>query len=537
MQIDNRGGRFQSGFPRASALLSVVEPGRTRPLSNSLQRGALTAALLAGVWLGACDRGRTRAKPGPAARDCAIPSCEPVGHDSAFAIRTRGEIAALHPDVTLSEWLRDHVRDTAQVFSYSLRDPTHDDWCARATLEDTLPGGATVLRRAYFYAPTAPTDPALPPVAEAAKIASSRCVLGALWIETPLPHAEPSQLTANRFIADMSKQYGVAGAPDNHLVLGGSAWWRPFVAWRSDSITILGAWDHPQAVHPAERLLAIALLPRSTLGRRDRSESDSADDWAIELAERAAHLSGMSPADVDRLLAVLRIEKGERGEDSASVETWRPRLLATLRQWLAEAHRRSGQERGAALLAADFVLEVPWFVAADSATRIQLESLGAQFVYDRLGGAHTYTHSLLREAVVFAGAGPVRDLALLSQIDRGFDDSGMCSAGGEEFRRVIAEGEPLLARLDDVRDRARVHFLLGDAYADIVGLADGISEYAEAEKYRGEAEAARARSIEHYQQGLSLDRMSSRARAAREQARRLAAGLPPLALRFYCVYD
>lgn len=503
-------------------------------MASRLAHSGLTVSLLAGVWLGACEE-RAHPKPGPAVRNCAIPSCEPVGRDSAFAVRARSEIAALLPDVTLNEWLRDHLRDTAQLFSSILHDPTHDDWCARATLEDTLPGGARLLRRAYFYLPGARPDSSLPPGGEA-KLAPQPCVLGAVWIETPLPHAEPSQLTANRLVANFSTQYGAAASPDDDLHFSGSAYWRPFLAWRKGALVVLGAWDRPPSVQPVERLLAIALLPNATLGRGPRQLGGDRDDWRFDLAERATHLSGAPPAEITRMLALIQLVSSEERVDSAGAGSVRLQLVSTLRDWLRGTPQRPAADRAAALLAADLVLQVPWAAAGDSVSRGQLESLGARFVYDRLGG-YMYTHALEQAALAADGEGQVSKLALLSRLYRGFDDTGMCSAGEEEFRRVIAEGEPLLARLDDGRDRARLHFLLGDAYADIVGLADGISDYAEPEKYRGEAETARARSIEHYRQGFSLDRGSSQARAAWQQAWRLTAGLPPLDLRFFCVYD
>src|SRR2546430_9991065 len=75
--------------------------------------------------------------------------------------------------------------------------------------------------------------------------------------------------------------------------------------------------------------------------------------------------------------------------------------------------------------------------------------------------------------------------------------------------------------------RAQLHFALGDAYADSVGMAGQVDV---GEMYRTnvrDAPTARSKAIDHYRAGLAIDRTSPQARAAWSKAWRLLAGPPP----------
>jgi hypothetical protein len=69
------------------------------------------------------------------------------------------------------------------------------------------------------------------------------------------------------------------------------------------------------------------------------------------------------------------------------------------------------------------------------------------------------------KAKALAPPGPAADEVLLLQMERGFDETGMCSAGPEEFARVIQQGESLLAgaRALPTSTLSSLHFMVGDA--------------------------------------------------------------------------
>jgi hypothetical protein len=169
-----------------------------------------------------------------------------------------------------------------------------------------------------------------------------------------------------------------------------------------------------------------------------------------------------------------------------------------------------------------------------------MKSLGADYVHNELAGADVYTHGLLEKAKAVAPPGPSADEVLLFQMERGFDETGMCSAGVEEFSQVIRQGEALLAggRSLPSSTLSSLHFMVGDAYGTIVWLAKTTErEYHDPEKYRQMAESARAKALEHYRAAFTLERGTARAQRAWKEAWRLAAGLPPTYGRYFWVYD
>jgi hypothetical protein len=195
-----------------------------------------------------------------------------------------------------------------------------------------------------------------------------------------------------------------------------------------------------------------------------------------------------------------------------------------------------------ALLTADRVLDFLDHngVLMEAPAWAQVKDLGINYVHNELAGSDVYTHGLLKKAKALAPSGYVADEVLLLEMERGFDETGMCSAGPEEFTQVIQQGESLLAgaRALPLSTLSSLHFMVGDAYATIVWLATTAdTEYHDPKKYQPEAESARVEALEHYRSALSLERGTARARRAWKQPWRLAARLPPTTERYYCVYD
>jgi hypothetical protein len=163
---------------------------------------------------------------------------------------------------------------------------------------------------------------------------------------------------------------------------------------------------------------------------------------------------------------------------------------------------------------------------------------GATFVHHPVADAYHYAHSFLREALESTPPGSWRDLALLREMEIGFDFSGTCEAGDFPFERVIAMGEPLIGRNGDPEVLATARFMVADAYATIVALASGAGgDHADPAPHRDRARVAREKAIAHYRAGLALDRSSDRARSAWATAWRLMAGLAPSDATYLCVHD
>jgi len=114
----------------------------------------------------------------------------------------------------------------------------------------------------------------------------------------------------------------------------------------------------------------------------------------------------------------------------------------------------------------------------------------------------------------------------------GFMARSSCDLSGPDdpSRRVILQGEKLLTKGLEAPIVAQVHFMVGDAYSDFVALArQGLNAQGASDpnKFRGEAEADRAKALEHYRAGLAVDNASQNAQDAWRQAWRLLAGIQP----------
>jgi len=111
-----------------------------------------------------------------------------------------------------------------------------------------------------------------------------------------------------------------------------------------------------------------------------------------------------------------------------------------------------------------------------------------------------------------------------------------CANGSDQFREVIRRGGEFLREHRSADVEARVHFMIGDAYRDIVALAAGLrgDNYADPNDYKPEAADARTKAIASYRAGLALDDKSEVSKIARQHLRSLEAGEAPRNMRFYC---
>ncbi|HYL21194.1 MAG TPA: hypothetical protein VEU74_05510 [Gemmatimonadales bacterium] len=462
------------------------------------------------------------------------------------------ELGALQAGGTPADWLRTHPADSFAIFAPARDRDNNRPWCARASARDTLPGGEPVVRRAYFYPPAPPSSLELPAESAGPDLVRRECLLAAIWIESPVSDTSAGRARAEAIRAAMGRLYGpVRPGPDaitprplpeslqkavarfggfESLRLGvsffGSAGWRTLGRWEADSATIVSAFDAGLGPTAPRRVLGIAFFPRSGFVRPPEVVSDLDDDPAADTRfSAAARRAGLDARATAAMLAL----PSSHAPDSVH--------LAALRTWLAAARGLDSAHRAAALFVADGAAP-PGFERKDSAALVPFQALGFEFVFSELDGGYNYTHNLLEHALRLDPDGPIGEMVRLYKVHRGFNLNGMCGGGGDAFRKVIAEGEALLAGAKDPGLQAELHFLIGDGYADIVALAAGEGdEYADTTAYAPEAAQARRNAIAQYRAGLGLDRRSAKARSSWLEAWRLMAGLPPTTTHFFCVYD
>jgi hypothetical protein len=465
-----------------------------------------------------------------------------------FPGRVVAELSALRQGVTPAEWLRNHPGDSLSPFTISEGNEKAGSWCIRASRRDSLADGSAIVRNAYFYPPSAPAPLELPPDGDARDIAAHACILGVVWVETPQSDSASGRQLAERTRETLTREYGKVTTADTDFFarlpitdsqknvlrtspryeterLGisffGSAYWHAPGRWKRGSVTVVSAFDAGSRYLSDPRVLAFAHLPNAQLEREV-----SFDDSTPELDEAliaAGKLTQLDSIVVRDFLAL----RGEQAEDSERI--------AALGRWLAMAANLKSDQHAAALFVADGV--VPERLDEDdSVTSHAYADLGVKFVRSELAGSNNYTHGLLEGALRLDPNGPIGEMATIELLDRGFDLTGMCGGGG--FDQVIKVGEPFVGRLTTPGAKARVLFLLGDAYADIVALAAGAGQdYVDSSDFSARAPSARRKAIAYYRQGLALDRVSAKAGAAWLEGWRLLAGLPPSRTRFFCVYD
>jgi len=215
-------------------------------------------------------------------------------------------------------------------------------------------------------------------------------------------------------------------------------------------------------------------------------------------------------------------------------------------QFLDQAEKASVAQQPAMLLAADFMLQALW---CPSAQKIQCDQLRDQFVkhelslaYSELGGGSYYQHDLLWRVWKHFPETDWGERAFVLLLDFGWDTSGTCAQGTDQFRVVIRQGESFLQQRPNSPYREFVIHLVGQAYATRWSLSNeptsAMADYVDPKLYKEGSEQARLKAIESFVQIL---RLSPRTLLG-EHARQILPTLRQQRLsedgyRFLCVYD
>ncbi len=540
----------------------IRDEGFCRDLREDLRRSGesvqrrdvkgATAALLA-------FRARLDARRGPQpVRDNAywllVPNVEQLARNAAtaawqdpfppFAVR---ELADFQTGVTVADWLRTHPTDTLSTVPQWIRDGD-EDWCARAGSVRRLPDSSRSVRYAYFYVPALTGHSTVPTVTNPEAIAR-RCVLGAIWVEAGVATGHDAQRNAALTGDALTAIYGgtaLSWSPRHHFPLGGLSVWNVKARARTDSTVILSASEDP-FIGFGQRTMALAFAPLSRVGPLGEESVGERYQREAALVGQAAVLTGLDRPRIAPLLSLLaQAESALANLTHPDRAALRATAVVTFRDWLTAARTLPPSPRAAALLAADHLLATRavqnyfHLDAEDSIPgRVPLEALGAEFDHEYYDDEYVYAHTWLNQALRMDPDGWAGAMAFTALIEVGFDTTGSCAAGQDPFQQVIDRGEAYLPKLTDSSLAARVHFVVGDAYAEIVGLAAGMGDYdyGDPTSFRPRAEAARVKALEHYRAGLAFERGTPAAAGAWRTSWRLAAGLPPVKLRFLCIND
>ena len=506
---------------------------------------------------------------------------------TAFAALAEYEVAQVRDNFSLDRWraLPEAEEGWAETPKKELQ-PT--DWprkeCTSYVKKDALPSGAQVVSALYFYPPAAPT-PAVFPSMQGQELIGT-CVLAVVRIKAApslsdfdatmvreAQGAKFSQQITPVLEKKLSGKYGEnVGTKYDPFWGTGRARVTDAARWIQNAEIISGydtkglTMPNEDELMPAPYVFVQARLPLVELadgtGRAQDEPSKEAEQFrhAVSLAGVEAALSQrmQSLYDLDvqtanglqnRLakMCEVRCPETQTRLPQPSGDDWRKPLVPVLQDWFAALKNADSAHRAAGLVAADFLLKAFGSVGpfghlggikqskpADDRLRADLEQVGATFDRAFGDGSYYYKGNWVDEARQLAQDTEAGRLALLIWMSRGDG----CNAGGTEFfRTVISQGDALLQKKVDPATAAQVHFMMGDAYADMVFLAEGPDPNGDYASVKiDEPAVSRTKALEHYRAGMEIDGTSTDAKDAWRQAWKLSAGLLPNA-RYVCFGD
>ncbi len=175
---------------------------------------------------------------------------------------------------------------------------------------------------------------------------------------------------------------------------------------------------------------------------------------------------------------------------------------------------------------------------------------GAHFAWNSLDDSWDYQHDLLWSAWRAAPESEWGQDAFFLLLDSGWDTSGVCHNGADQFHTVIEQGQKFLASNPASPLRLPVTYLMAEAYetwwslsewsscSPVIDLGPGPCRAAPASaRYQSGAEAARKQAIADYEALLAADPSTYGTPALRRRLARLKLGIDTNQRRFYCLNE
>jgi hypothetical protein len=529
-----------------------------------LVRHRLALALIGVVcFAAACSGSKTRsglspespkqnspASPAAAAPSAAAPRS--ASFEGIVARLTLDELPYVREAITLGTWKTLHGTDTLELYSPKLGSYPNENWCARMVSQASLDSDRKVKRTAYFYLPPEPNPPALPLNLQQEELVS-QCRLGFVWSEVEHADSARAEAFADVLRESIKTELG-PGEVDLKLNWAGSSNWRKTALWESGRVEVASAVTfglRPDSRTPATVVGAATEISgirfrsvdiRTLTGAREKYVALHQRIWSrIEEALSIAGVGGQMEASFRAALMLVTAADGWWSRLPTASE--QSAIFEAVDRWLIASGSLPQARRSAALFAADQLFQgaqgPPWRENENPAIRQRLEARGAKFEWLHIGDSYGYTHTWLTEALRLDPDGRAGELAFLTLMEMGFETSGKCEdQHSEGFRAVIAQGQEYVRRRPGSAIEPDLHFLMAQAYGDIVALAAG-SAYTESEnnEYKPEAASARTRAIEQFRIAFDSANNTPHAREAWPDAWRLIAGFPPSKIHFYCIYE
>ncbi len=455
------------------------------------------------------------------------------------------ELLAIRNGITVAEWTRTHPADTFSDYPEATRVQNVIEaagWCTVAT-GTVSEAGTSFTRSAFFAVPDAdtlrlPADDG--PHPELAK----QCVLGEVLVES---QTEATEETAARIQAEITRVLGEgerfrANSTEPYALIGSSQWGNG-QEWRSGG----SRW-----VLASARRSGISGVALTAIAQQQAAAASRAIDDQLREARRFAGQTGLPEADVQRMRRV--IEEVEKWQHTAEPKKQpdMEELARFLVRWVSESRGMRPSERAAALYAADTALGwLPLYVppnngsssskqqvdVATASLRQELGTAGAHFSYDELGGAYEFSRDWMQAAFRTAPDSEAGQQAFLFLLNASFEPGCCCS--GETFEDVIRRAPQYLQQHPKWTIRADVLLAIGDAYRDIIGVANGANgdPFGDAAQYKPKAQEAYHEALRYYREAIRAAPRSDAGKEALRRAWSLEAGFIPYDTRFVCIYD
>jgi hypothetical protein len=473
---------------------------------------------------------------GPQVTTAYPPEPDATGDEaSALASVVDSQLADFHEGITLGQW----VGSRDQSENWQTSDGKAYVACRTYTNTEALPSGLQVTRTLYFYPPHAPT-PAVLPTESGQRLIDQTCRLAELQVRTPTTVYRNGHFLEQFLQQHLGEKYG----PGISLKKTRYRFEKEAAGWQVDSMKIITDYEPRARDNNGASMAAVEVSARLPAAYDDEEKPDHGMKMyryrSIEndQFQRAIATAALDKAITDRVTRLFEAsfaanatpEEPEQSSNQESPEA----VLPVLSRWLGATKGLTPLRRAAALYVADRLLvasggwgQPEWSDKAQADLRSEFEKLGANFTYYDPCGCYEYLGSWLNEARKLDPEETIGQMAVLITLARG----GSPKIGNDEqpdvFRTVIADGEWLLAKNPNAANAAQIHFIIGDAYSDMVALAGGADpDYGESFTQQ-EGEAAREKALQQYRMGLAVDSTSENAKDAWLQAWHLRAGLLP----------
>jgi hypothetical protein len=172
-----------------------------------------------------------------------------------------------------------------------------------------------------------------------------------------------------------------------------------------------------------------------------------------------------------------------------------------------------------------------------------LESRGIEYSDFDLGNVRHYEETFLQKLIDKYPDSSWGQFAFLEMLERGFDTSGMCRGGQNQWKRVLSEGAVFLEKYPGSEFVPDIRFYMGQAEETLFTLgtikdnpfmeSSGLSW----EQYADQSEYARKKAIGYYDEVLRSSQKSVYENYLKYVLPRLRAGFATGCHYYFCFYD